>query len=317
MTRARVAAAALGVAAAAAFACCLAPARAAEGDFLLEAALEQNHVKLGEDAVLLLTLTNRTASTVRLPKLRLASDSVSVRVRTASGEATLTRLFGAFLEDAEGALEFRPSATPLRDVEPGAALQGRVTVPLVVTGPVTLTAVLSNGTATRLEARPVAVDVPGRQRVYAQVETTKGPFRIDLDGAGSYASVASFWSLAREGFFDGLSFHRVVAGVLAQTGDPRGNGTGGPGWYLPSEKTAPSPARGDVGLARGAHADSAGSQWFVLGEAREEIAGGYVRLGSVVEGLDAVDALVSAPLDPKPGRPKSPDRVLSVRTLVR
>lgn len=294
-------------------------AGAAEGDLVLEASVEQKTVKLGDDAVLVLTLTNRTASAVKVPGLRLARDSVSVRVSgpgIAAG-AAVTRLYGSFLENEAGGLDFRPTATPQRKLESGETLQGRIPVPALVAGNLTLTAVLAEGSASRAEAKPVAVDVQGRQKAAAQVDTSKGSFRIDLDAAASYASAATFWTLARDGFFDGLPFHRVIAGALAQTGDPRGNGTGGPGWYVPGEAVVASSARGDVGLARGAHADSAGSQWFVVADPKGGVAGGYVRLGSVTDGLEIVDRLVANPADEKTGRPKTPDRVVSVKTLVR
>jgi cyclophilin family peptidyl-prolyl cis-trans isomerase len=290
----------------------------AEGDLVLEAVLDQKSVKLGEDAVLVLTLTNRTASAVKVPSLRLAKDSVSVRVGFGSGStATVARLYGSFLENETGGLEFRTTATPTRRVEAGETLQGRVAVPALVPGELTFTAVLGDGTPSRVEAKPVVVDIAGRQRVAAQVETTKGSFRIDLDAASAYSTVASFWTLAREGFFDGLTFHRVLPNVLAQTGDPRGDGTGGCGWYVPAETPTTTSARGDVGLAVGAHADSGGSQWFVVSDAKNALPGGYVRLGAVTDGLDVLDQLTSNPPDPKTGRPKTPDRVTTVKTVVR
>ena len=292
-------------------------AHAADGDLVLEASLETKGVKLGEDAVLLLTLTNRTASPAKVPALRLARDSISVRVAGAHGTSLVTRLYGSFLENEAGTLDFRAEETMPRQVAPGANLQGRVAVPVLLTGPLTFTAILGDSGTSRVEAKPVAIDVQGHQRVGVQVETTRGPMRIDLDPAAAYGSVATFWTLARDGFFDGLPFHRVVAGALAQTGDPRGNGTGGPGWYVPGETPVAAPARGDVGLARGAHADSGGSQWFVVGEHSATVNGGYVRIGVVADGLDTIDLLAANALDAKTGRPKTPGKVLTVRPVVR
>jgi peptidyl-prolyl cis-trans isomerase B (cyclophilin B) len=288
------------------------------GDLVLEATLEQRTVKVGEDAVLLVTLTNHASAATRVAVPRLARDAISVRVAAANGvAAVVTRLHGTFqLADAK-ALEFLPSPSPTRKLDPNESVQARIAVPALLGGEMTLTAVLGDGAPTRVEAKPVVVEVQGRGRVGAQVETSKGVFRVDLDPAAAYASAASFWSLAREGFFDGLPFHRVVAGALAQTGDPRGNGTGGPGWFLPGETPVVAATRGDVGLARGVHPDSAGSQWFVVADAKNGLDGGYVRLGAVVDGLDVVDTLCAAELDAKTGRPKTASRVLSVKTLVR
>jgi peptidyl-prolyl cis-trans isomerase B (cyclophilin B) len=297
-------------------------AGAAEGDLVLEAAAESKSVKLGEDAVLLVTLTNHAASAVRTRELRLARDSITVRVVPGpGGQASWTKLLGDFLEDDKGGLAFRPSATPERLLDPGESLRAKIAVPAVLSGDLTLTAVLAEGTPERRESKPVVVAVESRtgqpQHVAAQVETSRGSFRIDLAPAGAYTSVAHFWSLARDGYFNGLPFHRVLRGVLAQTGDPRGNGSGGCGWYVPAETAAPVASRGDVGLARGAHADSASSQWFVIADGKNSLAGGYVRLGTVGEGLEVVDALCANEVDAKTGRPRTTDRVLAVKTIVR
>jgi peptidyl-prolyl cis-trans isomerase B (cyclophilin B) len=315
VTAARVVSAAILVVLATALAAVLADA--AEGDVVLDAALEQRNVKLGDDAVLVVTLTNRAASAMTAPKLRLARDSISVRVAWPGGGGVVTRLYGSFLENDAGGLAFRPSPTPTRRVEAGESVTARISVPAVLAGEMTLTAILGDGSATRVESRPVTLDVPGRQRVAAQVETSKGSFRIDFDAAAAYPSVASFWALAKEGAFDGLPFHRVVPGVLAQTGDPRGDGTGDRGWHVPGEAPVAAATRGDVGLARGAHVDSAGSQWFVVTDSKGQLAGGYARIGTVTDGLDVLDALTANEIDPKTGKPKTPDKVVTVKTLLK
>ena len=293
-------------------------AGAAEGDLVLEAAPEQKSVKLGEDAVLVLTLTNHTATAMKVPVLRLARDSISVRVMApGGGGGTVTRLYGSFLESDTGGLDFRPAASPQKKLDPGASVQARIVIPALLAGDLSFTAILGDGGTAPISARAVVVDVQGRQHVAAQVDTTKGSFRIDLDAAGAYSSVASFWTLANEHFYDNLPFHRVVAGVLAQTGDPRGTGTGGPGWYVPAEPRVGAASRGDVGLARGAHADSGGSQWFVVADNKGVLPGGYVRLGTVTDGLDTLDQLAANAPEPKSERPKTPDRVVTVRTSLK
>jgi len=308
---ARVAAGALLVALAAVL------ADAADGDVVLEASLEQKAVKLGEDAVVVVTLTNRASAAMAAPKLRLARDSISVRVAWPGGGGVVTRLYGTFLENDAGGLDFRPTPTPTRRLDSGESVQGRISVPAVLVGELTLTAILGDGGPSRIESRPMSLDVTGRQRAAAQVETTKGNFRIDFDAAASYASVAHFWSLARDGAFNDLPFHRVVRGALAQTGDPRGDGTGDRGWHVPGESLVATATRGDVGLARGAHVDSAGSQWFVVADAKGALAGGYARLGTVTDGIEVLDALAANEVDPKTGKPTTPDRVVTVKTLLK
>jgi cyclophilin family peptidyl-prolyl cis-trans isomerase len=291
-----------------------------EGDVTLEATLEQKSVKLGDDAIVVVTVTNHAPNPAKVPSLRLSRDSVSIRVTTASGvNAVFTRLFGTFLPNDRGSLEFRVAPAPPRTLASGESAQARIALPAVLSGDLTLVAILGDGLG-HLESKPVVLDVQSRsggpQRVAVQVETSKGSLRLDLDAAGAFASVANFWTLAKDGFFNDLPFHRVLPGVLAQTGDPRGKGTGDPGWYVPGETVASSAARGDVGFARGAHDDSAGSQWFVVADPKQ-VTGGYVRLGTVGDGLDVVDALAANAVDARTGRPKTPDKVISVKPLVR
>jgi peptidyl-prolyl cis-trans isomerase B (cyclophilin B) len=308
---------ALRVAAALALATLLSGARAADGDVLFEAVLDQRSVRVGEDASLLVTITNRSSGTIRAPALRLAKDSVSVRVAWPGGGATLTRLYGSFLENDKGALEFKPTPTQTRLLSPGETISARHLVPALLGGEMTLTAVLADGAPTKLEAKPQTLEVEGRQRIAAQVETSRGSFRVDLDASAAYGAVANFWSLAKEHAFDNLPFHRVVAAALVQTGDPRGDGTGDRGWFVPGEAAVTSANRGDVGFARGAHADSAGSQWFVVTDAKGALAGGYVRLGTIGEGLEIADALAANESDPRTQKPKTPDRVVTVKTTLK
>jgi peptidyl-prolyl cis-trans isomerase B (cyclophilin B) len=292
-------------------------ADAADGDVVLDASLEQKSVRIGDDAVVVVTLTNRAASPMTAPKLRLARDSISVRVAWPGGGGVVTRLYGTFLENESGGIDFRPAPTPMRRLDSGESVQGKIAIPSVLAGELTLTAILGDGGPSRLESRPMTLEVTGRQRVAAQVETTKGAFRIDFDASSAYATVANFWTLARDGAFNDLPFHRVVPGALAQSGDPRGDGTGDRGWNVPGEALVATATRGDVGMARGAHVDSAGSQWFVVADAKAALAGGYARLGTVTEGIEVLDALAANELDPKTGKPATPDRVVSVKTLLK
>jgi len=292
-------------------------ADAGDGDVTLDAALEQKNVKLGDDAVLVVTLTNHAASPLTAPRLRLAKDSISVRVAWPGGGGVVARLYGSFLENDSGGLDFKTTPTPTKRLDSGEKLEGRIAVPALLAGELTLTAIFNDGAPSRLESKPVVLEIAGRQRAMAQVETSKGAFRIDFDAAAAYGSVANFWTLAKDGAFNDLPFHRVVPGVLAQTGDPRGDGAGDRGWHVPGESPVASATRGDVGLARGVHADSAGSQWFVVADGKGALSGGYARVGTVTDGLDVLDALAANELDAKTGRPKSPDRVIAVKTLVK
>jgi cyclophilin family peptidyl-prolyl cis-trans isomerase len=109
------------------------------------------------------------------------------------------------------------------------------------------------------------------------------------------SSCLSFLQLAGQGFYDGLPFYRVVPGLLVQTGDPRGDGLGGPGYVLRDEIHPARFGRGTVGLVR-PEPDSAGSQIFITLSRQPDLDGRYTVLGRVVRGLDVLDRLVEGDL---------------------
>jgi cyclophilin family peptidyl-prolyl cis-trans isomerase len=134
----------------------------------------------------------------------------------------------------------------------------------------------------------------------ADVVTTQGVFRIDLDPETAPLAVSAFVWLAKHGDLNSTLWHRVVPGFVAQTGCPRGDGMGGPDWFLADEvSTIPFDA-GSVGMARSGR-DTGASQWFVTTSPQPHLAGDYTRFGEVSDGLDVVMRL------------GTDDRVLSVQ----
>lgn len=125
-------------------------------------------------------------------------------------------------------------------------------------------------------------------------------------------TVNNFISLAKKGFYDGLIFHRVIAGFMIQGGDPDGNGMGGPGYSIRGEFTdngfpnelAHEP--GVLSMARAMDPNSAGSQFFIMHKTSPHLDGQYAAFGKVTEGLDVVDAIASVPTDymDKPNEPQ-------------
>lgn len=97
--------------------------------------------------------------------------------------------------------------------------------------------------------------------------------------------------LARQGFYDGLKFHRVIAGFMAQTGDPRGDGTGGSGQKLKAEFSREPHVRGTLSMARAQNPDSADSQFFIVFRAAPHLDGQYTVWGRVVQGMEFVDMI--------------------------
>lgn len=115
-------------------------------------------------------------------------------------------------------------------------------------------------------------------------------------------TVANFKELCDEGFYDNLTFHRIISGFMIQGGDPLGNGTGGPGHTIKGEfeangvKNDIKHERGVISMARSMAYDSAGSQFFIMHEDAPHLDGQYAAFGKVIEGMEAVDAIASTPV---------------------
>ncbi len=110
-------------------------------------------------------------------------------------------------------------------------------------------------------------------------------------------SVRNFVNLIRDGFYDGLTFHRVIPGFMIQGGCPFGTGTGGPGWTIRGEfsangvKNELKHTRGVLSMARTSDPDSAGSQFFIMHDDAPHLDGSYAAFGKVVSGIEAVDRI--------------------------
>ncbi len=122
-------------------------------------------------------------------------------------------------------------------------------------------------------------------------ETTRGTFVVALDRERAPVTTRHIWELARRKFYDGLLFHRVVPGFVAQGGDPRGDGEGGPGFSIRCELNDHPYRRGTVGMALSGH-DTGGSQFFVALTPQPHLDGRYTVFGEVASGMEVVDALL-------------------------
>ena len=127
-------------------------------------------------------------------------------------------------------------------------------------------------------------------KVRILVGTTRGKILVALDEDGAPFTVMSILRLVRAGFYDGLTFHRVVPNFVVQGGDPRGDGWGGPPWTLRSEFSTACFERGTVGIAS-AGKDTEGSQFFITHSPQPHLDGRYTVVGRVLRGMEAVDAL--------------------------
>jgi peptidylprolyl isomerase len=131
---------------------------------------------------------------------------------------------------------------------------------------------------------------------------TGGDVKIRLRPDLAPKHVARITELAEEGFYDGISFHRVIDGFVAQGGCPKGNGTGGSGTKIPAEFNAERHVRGTMSMARTADPDSADSQFFICLDAVPYLDNQYTVWGEVTEGMEYVDALPKGEPPAKPGK---------------
>jgi len=139
------------------------------------------------------------------------------------------------------------------------------------------------------------------------LETSQGTVVVAMRPELAPRHVDRIRQLVREGFYDGVVFHRVIDGFMAQTGDPTGTGTGGSGVKLKAEFSGEPHVRGTVSMARSQSPDSADSQFFICFEDAPWLNGQYTVWGTVVEGMQNVDKI-------KRGEPVAdPDQILSAK----
>ena len=126
----------------------------------------------------------------------------------------------------------------------------------------------------------------------ATIATPRGAVVIDLDPSAAPKTVNNFVSLARDGFYDGLTFHRVIPNFMVQGGDPTGTGSGGPGYKFEDE-TQGNPLKHERGVISMANAgpNTNGSQFFITHDPQPHLNGRHTVFGTVTEGMDAVDSI--------------------------
>ncbi len=144
-----------------------------------------------------------------------------------------------------------------------------------------------------------------------------GSIKIELDHDAAPKTVENFEALVKKGFYDGLTFHRIIKGFMIQGGDPAGNGTGGckpeivgefksNGWDNPI-----SHKRGVISMARTSDPNSASCQFFIVHEDSDFLDGDYAGFGHVVEGIEVVDAIASVPTYPD----DSPEKKVVIKKI--
>ena len=126
-----------------------------------------------------------------------------------------------------------------------------------------------------------------------------GTIEVELYKDAAPITVDNFVKLVNKGFYNGLTFHRIIRGFMIQGGCPKGNGTGGPGYSIKGEFSANGinnpikHERGVISMARAMNPNSAGSQFFIMHQAAPHLDGQYAAFGKVVKGIEVVDAIAS------------------------
>ena len=139
-------------------------------------------------------------------------------------------------------------------------------------------------------------DISGKHNVEITVKDY-GTIKVELDADVAPITVDNFLNLAKEGFYDGLTFHRIIDGFMIQGGDPKGNGTGGSDKTIKGEfssngvENSISHVRGTISMARSQAKDSASSQFFIVHEDSTYLDGEYAAFGTVTEGMEIVDQI--------------------------
>ncbi|REK08296.1 MAG: peptidylprolyl isomerase [Planctomycetota bacterium] len=156
---------------------------------------------------------------------------------------------------------------------------------------------------------------PNKQLPQVKLETTKGDIVLTLFENQAPNTVANFINLVERGFYDGLNFHRVIPGFMAQGGDPSGDGSGGPGFTIPDEcrqENHRKHFRGSLSMAKTAAPDSGGSQFFLTFVPTPHLDGKHTVFGHVTEGMDVLAELERT--EPQP--PEEIDKITRA-TVVR
>ena len=147
-------------------------------------------------------------------------------------------------------------------------------------------------TKEKIPIKEETTNTPVEQKQRAVIETDKGNMTIEFYPEVAPETVKRISELIQEGFYNGLTFHRVVAGFVIQGGDPQGNGSGGSGKNIKAEFNSRKHIRGTVAMARSADPDSADSQFYICLAPQPSLDGKYTVFGQVVEGMEVIDKIV-------------------------
>jgi len=158
-----------------------------------------------------------------------------------------------------------------------------------------------------------AMEIDPSKHYTATLDTSLGSMTADLYAADAPTTVNNFVFLARQGFYDGVTFHRVIPNFMAQTGDPTGTGTGGPGYRFKDEPVTRKYVRGTLAMAN-AGPNTNGSQFFIVHK-DYALPPNYTIFGQVTAGLDTLDKIANSPTGPGKGGPDTPKTPITINSI--
>lgn len=166
------------------------------------------------------------------------------------------------------------------------------------------------------ETPSIPMIINKNKKYTAILKTTEGDITIELTVDKTPITVNNFVSLAKKNFYDNTVFHRVIKGFMIQGGDPKGNGTGGPGYKFADEPFTGDYKRGTVAMAN-AGPNTNGSQFFIMHEDNKDLPKKYVIFGQVTVGLDVVDKIAEAEVEvnPNSGQMEKPVKPASINSV--
>lgn len=163
-----------------------------------------------------------------------------------------------------------------------------------------------------------SLELNPNKRYSAELKTTAGDITITFNAQATPVTVNNFVSLARKDFYDGTVFHRVIRGFMIQGGDPRGDGSGGPGYKFDDEPFTGEYTRGTVAMANSGP-NTNGSQFFIMHADSPSLPKNYVIFGTVTKGIEVVDAIAEAEVtrnwSGENSQPVNPVRILNVAII--
>ncbi|HET8628433.1 MAG TPA: peptidylprolyl isomerase [Thermomicrobiales bacterium] len=172
-------------------------------------------------------------------------------------------------------------------------------------------------TAVKHYAAPPPMTIDTSKQYFATIETTMGDIKVQLDAKDAPITVNNFVFLARDHFYDGTPFHRVIKGFMIQGGDPTGTGMGGPGYTFKDETPKSNYGVGSVAMANSGP-NTNGSQFFICeGDQCKSLPKQYNLFGQVVEGIDVVHKIAAVPVTiGADGAPSKPTEDVRIKTIV-